>query len=64
MKFGMNKDYRIDCRHCRHYFVTWEPERPHGCRIMGFKSRTMPSLVVYRNSGEICRAYHLKAHKK
>lgn len=34
------------CRACRHYYVTWDRHHPHGCRAMGFKSRSLPSSVV------------------
>jgi|GEM_PF-312876 len=54
---------RIDCRKCHHYFVTWEPAQPHGCRAMGFKCHLIPSAVVYQNSGCECRAY-LAGHRK
>ena len=50
----------INCRQCRHYFVTWEPHAPHGCRLIGFKSRLMPSTLVYQNSGQQCRSYSPK----
>jgi len=34
------------CRQCRHYYVTWDPWFPHGCRAMGFKSRRSPNAEV------------------
>ena len=33
---------RIDCHKCIYYYVTWNPNFPHGCRAMGFKSRRYP----------------------
>jgi len=33
---------RIDCHKCIHYYVTWDPNFPHGCQGMGFKSRRYP----------------------
>lgn len=48
------------CRRCAHYYVTWDPRRPCGCRAMGFKSRTLPCLVVLRHSGVPCRAFSPK----
>jgi hypothetical protein len=32
----------IDCHKCIHYYVTWDPNFPHGCQGMGFKSRRYP----------------------
>ncbi len=45
------KDSIIDCHRCRHYYVTWERQFPHGCRAMHFKSRSMPSSLVKSVSG-------------
>ncbi len=50
----------INCRQCRHYFLTWEPRTPHGCRLMGFKSRFLPATLVFQSSGEECRAFSPK----
>lgn len=36
------------CRHCRHFYITWEKSSPYGCRALGFKSRVIPSRVVQR----------------
>lgn len=44
----MSKPQIIDCRKCKYYHVTWDRQRPHGCRGFGFKSRMLPSLVVRR----------------
>ncbi len=40
--------------HCRFLQITWEPERPYGCRAFGFKSKRIPSLEVRDASGEQC----------
>jgi hypothetical protein len=47
----------INCRHCRHYYLTWEARNPYGCRAMGFKSPQLPSAVVRRNSGLDCQVF-------
>ena len=51
---------RPDCLHCRHYFVTWDPAEPRGCRAYEFKSRDLPSDVVFRSSGETCQLFDRK----
>lgn len=51
---------RIDCLKCKHYFVTWDPARPRGCRYFGFKGPRMPSEVVRASSGEECRMFEPK----
>lgn len=45
---------KINCMKCAHYYVTWEPQHPRGCRAYGFKSRQMPSVVVKASSGSAC----------
>ncbi len=51
---------RIICQKCVYYFVTWEPKSPHGCKVYGFKSKVIPSLVVKRSSGQDCGFYSTK----
>ncbi|MDR2300855.1 MAG: uracil-DNA glycosylase [Deltaproteobacteria bacterium] len=46
-----------NCRNCRHYFITWEHQRPHGCRAMGFKSQYLPHVHVRQTSGHHCRLF-------
>ena len=55
---------RINCRRCQHYFVTWEPTKPHGCRAYGFKSPQIPSLVVFQSSGSDCAMFEQKTLSK
>lgn len=51
---------RIICQKCVHYYVTWEPSRPHGCRAYGFKSKFLPSVVVKNSSGSECNFFKQK----
>ena len=46
-----------NCWQCRHFAVSWDPNRPYLCRLMGFKSRVVPSLEVLRADGQRCRGY-------
>ena len=48
---------RIVCQRCIYYFVTWEPNQPHGCKSYGFKSRFLPSIVVKNSSGQACNFF-------
>lgn len=48
---------RVVCQKCVYYFVTWEPNQPHGCKSYGFKSRQIPSIVVKNSSGEECKLF-------
>jgi len=51
---------RIICQRCVHYYVTWEKNKPHGCRAYGFKSQIVPSTVVRQSSGAQCNFYEDK----
>lgn len=51
---------RIICQKCKYYFVTWEPNKPHGCNAYGFKSKIIPSNVVKNSSSQDCNFYTLK----
>ncbi|PHO12106.1 uracil-DNA glycosylase [Malaciobacter marinus] len=51
---------RIVCQKCLYYYVTWEKERPHGCKAYGFKSQLIPSIVVKNSSGKPCSFYNPK----
>lgn len=50
----------INCRNCRHYYITWQPRNPNGCRVMGFMSKLMPSAHVLQNSGRECQLFSPK----
>ncbi|MDL2275605.1 uracil-DNA glycosylase [Desulfosarcina sp. OttesenSCG-928-G10] len=56
----MTSETTVNCRSCQHYFITWDPHLPHGCRAMGFKSPVLPSILVFRHSGQICLQYESK----
>ncbi len=51
---------KINCKLCVYYFVTWQPQNPHGCKAFGFKSKTIPSNEVLKNSGKACTFYKQK----
>lgn len=52
-----NSTYRIDCRRCKHYYVTWDKRFPHGCRSMKFKAKTLPAAAVVNSSRMHCLYY-------
>ncbi|GHV08773.1 hypothetical protein AGMMS50229_17720 [Campylobacterota bacterium] len=52
---------RLDCRKCRHFFVTWERSFPYGCKFFGFKGKNLPSTMVLASSGAPCEQYQPKA---
>ncbi|MFQ5329020.1 MAG: uracil-DNA glycosylase [Thermodesulfobacteriota bacterium] len=54
----------MDCRKCRHFYITWDEKAPRGCRAMGFKTREMPSSVVRQASGRECLAFERKVERR
>ncbi|KZE76356.1 uracil-DNA glycosylase [Paenibacillus elgii] len=53
-------DTKINCLKCKHFYVTWQPSFPRGCRAYGFKTADMPSALVMRSSGKPCLSYEEK----
>jgi hypothetical protein len=43
-----------------HYFITYDPRFPYGCRAMNFKSRTTPQTEVEAVSGLGCQMYQAR----
>jgi len=41
--------------------VTWQPGWPYACLAMGFRSRVLPSLEVFRTDGANCLSHQPKA---
>jgi hypothetical protein len=58
----MNENQRINCMKCQHFYVTWDPHFPKGCRAFGFKTKTMPSQAVLSSSGKPCMSFEPKAN--
>jgi len=59
-----NQTEIIDCYQCKHFYVTWEPSHPRGCKAFGFKTHRMPSTVVFENSEEKCLKFSPKRPEK
>jgi len=57
----MNKTNQIDCFNCKYFYVTWDANNPRGCKAFGFKTRRLPSEVVFETSGEECLKFTPKA---
>ena len=59
----MAESNRRNCYRCTSYYVTWDPSHPHGCRAMGFKTKQLPSVVVFQSSGKPCQFFREKQKK-
>ncbi len=57
----MQDKKEINCFKCRHFYITWDNKFPKGCSAMGFKSKEMPHLTVYKASGIDCLLFEKKS---
>jgi len=55
---------KVNCLKCKYYYITWEAAMPYGCKAFGFKTRQIPSVVVYQSSGSQCQGYEEKEKVK
>lgn len=51
---------KIVCQRCKYYYITWDKNRPHGCKAYNFKSNMICSTVVKKNSGVNCTLFQKK----
>ncbi len=49
----------VSCLKCKHYFNTYDPQMPRGCRLFKLKSKSFPSELVKAESGDDCEGYEL-----
>lgn len=49
-----------DCWKCRHFAVSWDPKLPYLCKLMGFKSKSLPCIEVLRADGKTCQGFVAK----
>lgn len=54
----------IHCRQCKHYYITFKPRTPMGCRIFAIESKALPCRVIKEQSGEDCKGFSLKVKKE
>jgi hypothetical protein len=43
--------------------ITWDLRMPYGCKLMGFRSKVIPSLEVLRTDGRFCGGFSPKPVK-
>jgi len=57
------QETEINCFSCAHFFITYEPDFPYGCRAVNFKSRLIPAKLMYAYSGIGCQLFKMKREK-
>lgn len=55
---------QANCFQCKHFYVTWDPKFPKGCKIYGFKTSRMPIAVVRESTGADCVGFEAKTKPK
>lgn len=53
----MNQNTIIKCLKCRHYYATFDPIAPRGCKLYKFKSAIMPYILVKNSTGSDCTSF-------
>ncbi|MFZ4713609.1 MAG: uracil-DNA glycosylase [Bacteriovoracaceae bacterium] len=49
-----------DCMNCKHFYVTWDPKFPRGCRAYEVKTANSPWQVVAQATSEGCVQFEAK----
>jgi hypothetical protein len=49
-----------NCWDCRFLAITWDTRMPYGCKLLGFRSRVIPSMEVLRTDGRFCVGFEPK----
>ena len=52
------------CSKCKHYFVTWDPLHPKGCKAYSIKTKMIPSVLVKESLGFDCTCFTRKDYQK
>lgn len=61
---NQKSEKRVNCFDCIYLQITWQPATPYACKAIGFRSRMIPSLEVFRNSGSQCMHFRPKNKNK
>jgi len=57
---AVESDARPNCFQCAAFFITYDSQRPYGCRAFGMKSRLLPALAIFQTSGQHCQLFQPK----
>lgn len=52
---------RVSCFGCVHLVTTYDRAMPYACRLIGIRSRLLPSIEVRRETGEDCKGYERRS---
>ncbi len=54
----------MTCKDCLHYYITYDPNNPNGCKIFNFKAKKMPIQILLDQGEKSCLAFEDKIEKK
>ncbi|AGL02968.1 hypothetical protein Desgi_3645 [Desulfoscipio gibsoniae DSM 7213] len=54
----------VNCRKCKHFYITWDARFPNGCKSYGIRSKYNPAFEVLRVTGKGCLCFHEKKIKR
>jgi hypothetical protein len=57
------KSQAVNCWQCRHFATSWDPALPYMCKLMGFKSKMLPSIQIVQLDGRPCQGFDAKPAK-
>lgn len=49
-----------NCKECRHFYITWNPQTPNGCRRFGIQCKDRPSQIVAMAGQGECQGFEEK----
>ncbi len=56
-------NHAVNCWQCRHFATSWDPALPYLCKLMGFKSKMLPSIQILQVDGRPCQGFDAKPAK-
>lgn len=55
-------DKKPNCMNCQHFFITYDPRTPRGCKLYKLQSRELPSQIV-KMAGTECMGFKEKVKR-
>lgn len=52
------------CMKCIHYFSTYDPKAPRGCRLFAIASSKFPAQIVLQQTGSECDALETRQERQ
>lgn len=63
-KVSQTQEQAVTCLKCAHYYITFDPSFPYGCRALDFKCRRLPHYEVAAASNLPCQSFVAKPNQR